>query len=169
MWCLQRQARTISLLRSTQYKYLINLLEKFLIQVLQEVALQAVVLQVVVLQAVVLQVVVAGTFLCISLSDLLPELQFHQHDRVKLTIALLLGLTLAWGVSRLESRTHDHAIDRSSQLLTPSRRWISSTAHAPDTAGHLDRHYQAPLRAGCDRCDSLRFHSSASLPAGPMS
>ena len=51
----------------------------------------------------------AGTFLCISLSDLLPELQFHQHDRVKLTVALLLGLTLAWGVGKLESQTHDRA------------------------------------------------------------
>jgi zinc and cadmium transporter len=37
----------------------------------------------------------AGTFLCISLSDLLPELQFHRHDRVKLSVALLLGLTVA--------------------------------------------------------------------------
>lgn len=50
-----------------------------------------------------------GTFLCIALSDLLPELQFHQHDRIKLTIALLLGLALAWGVSKLEARTHDHS------------------------------------------------------------
>ncbi|MCH8824664.1 MAG: ZIP family metal transporter [Planctomycetes bacterium] len=49
----------------------------------------------------------AGTFLCIALSDLLPELQFHQHDRVKLTVALLLGLALAWGVSKLEARSHD--------------------------------------------------------------
>ena len=32
----------------------------------------------------------AGTFLCIALSDLLPELQFHQHDRVQLSIALVL-------------------------------------------------------------------------------
>ena len=38
----------------------------------------------------------AGTFLCISLSDLLPELQFHRHDRIKLSAALLLGLALAW-------------------------------------------------------------------------
>jgi len=44
----------------------------------------------------------AGTFLCISLSDLLPELQFHQHDRFKLSAALLLGLALAWGAGRLE-------------------------------------------------------------------
>lgn len=34
----------------------------------------------------------AGTFLCISLSDLLPELHFHSHDRVKLSISLLAGV-----------------------------------------------------------------------------
>jgi zinc and cadmium transporter len=36
----------------------------------------------------------AGTFLCIALSDLLPELQFHEHDRWKLSVALLAGLAL---------------------------------------------------------------------------
>jgi zinc and cadmium transporter len=36
----------------------------------------------------------AGTFLCIALSDLLPELQFHQHDRFKLSAALLIGFGL---------------------------------------------------------------------------
>jgi len=36
----------------------------------------------------------AGTFLCISLSDLLPELQFHSHDRLKLSMALLGGVGL---------------------------------------------------------------------------
>jgi zinc and cadmium transporter len=50
----------------------------------------------------------AGTFLCISTSDLLPELQFHQHDRVKLSAALLLGLALAWGAATVESMVHDH-------------------------------------------------------------
>ena len=34
----------------------------------------------------------AGTFLCIALSDLLPELQFHSHDRLKLSVALLDGI-----------------------------------------------------------------------------
>lgn len=48
----------------------------------------------------------AGTFLCISLSDLLPELQFHQHDRVKLTIALVLGLAVAYAASHFEAATH---------------------------------------------------------------
>jgi len=36
----------------------------------------------------------AGTFLCIALSDLLPELQFHAHDRWKLSGALLAGVAL---------------------------------------------------------------------------
>jgi len=48
----------------------------------------------------------AGTFLCISLSDLLPELQFHQHDRVKLSIALLLGLAVAYAAGRMEETAH---------------------------------------------------------------
>jgi zinc and cadmium transporter len=46
----------------------------------------------------------AGTFLCIAMSDLLPELQFHQHDRLKLSAALVLGLTIAWGVGWLEKQ-----------------------------------------------------------------
>jgi zinc and cadmium transporter len=37
----------------------------------------------------------AGTFLCIASSDLLPELQFHSHDRLKLSVALLLGVGIA--------------------------------------------------------------------------
>jgi zinc and cadmium transporter len=36
----------------------------------------------------------AGTFLCIALSDILPELQFHHHDRIKLSLALLAGFGL---------------------------------------------------------------------------
>ena len=36
----------------------------------------------------------AGTFLCIALSDLLPELHFHEHDRFKLSAALLAGFGL---------------------------------------------------------------------------
>jgi zinc and cadmium transporter len=37
----------------------------------------------------------AGTFLCIASADLLPELQFHRHDRLKLSLALLAGLAVA--------------------------------------------------------------------------
>ena len=48
----------------------------------------------------------AGTFLCISLSDLLPELQFHHHDRGKLSAALVLGLLVAVAVAQMEAAVH---------------------------------------------------------------
>jgi zinc and cadmium transporter len=37
----------------------------------------------------------AGVFLCISLSDLLPEVQFHSHDRLAMSGALLVGVAIA--------------------------------------------------------------------------
>lgn len=37
----------------------------------------------------------AGAFLCIALSDLIPELQFHHHDRILLSVALLAGIGVA--------------------------------------------------------------------------
>lgn len=44
----------------------------------------------------------AGIFLCISLSDLLPEMEFHAHNRLQLTVALLVGILLAYGIRFLE-------------------------------------------------------------------
>ena len=44
----------------------------------------------------------AGAFICIALSDLLPEVHFHSHDRGKLTLAFLLGIALAYGIGNLE-------------------------------------------------------------------
>ena len=37
----------------------------------------------------------AGVFLCISLSDLLPEVQFHSHDRLAMSGMLLIGVATA--------------------------------------------------------------------------
>jgi zinc and cadmium transporter len=48
----------------------------------------------------------AGIFLCISMGDLLPELEFHSHDQVKLSFALVLGVVLAYCIGFLEP---DHA------------------------------------------------------------
>jgi zinc and cadmium transporter len=53
--------------------------------------------------------VAAGAFICIAAADLLPEVQFHSHDRVLLTTALALGLALAWGITVLEKSSHAHA------------------------------------------------------------
>ncbi len=38
----------------------------------------------------------AGALLCIALSDLLPEVHFHSHDRTKLTLAFFAGIGLAY-------------------------------------------------------------------------
>jgi zinc and cadmium transporter len=56
----------------------------------------------------------AGVFLCIALADLLPEVAFHAHDRLWLTLALFLGIGLAWGIGFFEpehtheSHSHEH-------------------------------------------------------------
>jgi zinc and cadmium transporter len=50
----------------------------------------------------------SGTFLCIALSDLLPELQFHHHDRGKLSAALIAGLAIAWATGLVEGPGHGH-------------------------------------------------------------
>ncbi len=45
----------------------------------------------------------AGVFLCISLSDLLPEIEFHSHNRIGLTVALVAGVGLSYLISLLEA------------------------------------------------------------------
>ena len=45
----------------------------------------------------------AGAFLCIALSDLLPEIHFHSHDRGKLIVSLLVGISLAYALYYIES------------------------------------------------------------------
>ena len=51
----------------------------------------------------------AGMFLCVSLSDLLPELHFHEHDRVPLSIALLAGIGLMFVTGLTHNHGHGHA------------------------------------------------------------
>lgn len=60
----------------------------------------------------------SGTFLCIALSDLLPEVQFHSHDRSKLFMAVLAGAGLMWATAAFEpshghgAEAHDHAAEQ---------------------------------------------------------
>ncbi len=49
----------------------------------------------------------AGTFLFVALSDLLPEVQFHRHDRGKLFAALLGGVALMGLIAVLEGHVHE--------------------------------------------------------------
>jgi zinc and cadmium transporter len=44
----------------------------------------------------------AGTFIFIALSDLLPEVQFHRHDRLPLFLTLVGGVVLMWFIAFLE-------------------------------------------------------------------
>lgn len=68
----------------------------------------------------------AGVFVCIALSDLLPEVQFHSHDRVRLSLALIVGLVAAWAIGFLEPE-HTHA----------------PAAHSEDEHGHDHDHDHA--------------------------
>lgn len=60
----------------------------------------------------------AGAFICIALSDLLPEVHFHSHDRVKLTTVFLLGLGIAYAIGNLEpAGAHHHAEGHATRSL----------------------------------------------------
>jgi len=51
----------------------------------------------------------AGVFLCIALGDLLPEIQFHSHDRIKYSACLLIGVAMAWTIRFVEpEHLHNH-------------------------------------------------------------
>jgi zinc and cadmium transporter len=51
----------------------------------------------------------AGGFLCISVADLMPELELHSHDRFRLSLALVLGVGLAYAVHLIEpAHEHEH-------------------------------------------------------------
>ena len=67
----------------------------------------------------------AGTFLCIATSDLLPELQFHSHDRLKLSVALLAGVSLAAIFAHIEEAGHSHQ---------------HAAGHSMDAEEHSDEH-----------------------------
>lgn len=67
----------------------------------------------------------AGVFLCIALGDLLPEIQFHSHDRVKYSACLVIGVLLAWGIrfiepAHLHDHEHDHEHEHSRRIPLPA-------------------------------------------------
>jgi zinc and cadmium transporter len=60
----------------------------------------------------------AGTFLCIASSDLLPELQFHSHDRFKLSVALVTGLFVAIAIKHFEAEQDEQPSPAPAAALT---------------------------------------------------
>ncbi len=73
----------------------------------------------------------AGFFICIALSDLLPEVHFHDHDRGKLTAALLMGIALAVAIENLPGHHHGPA-------MTPTTGQSDHSGH--DHSGHDHGH-----------------------------
>jgi zinc and cadmium transporter len=49
----------------------------------------------------------SGTFLFVALSDLLPEVQFHRHDRIPLFLTLTAGVALMGFIALLEPHNHN--------------------------------------------------------------
>jgi len=83
----------------------------------------------------------AGTFICIATSDLLPELQFHRHDRVGLSAALLIGIALAASIARIESavaQAHDH--DHAHERVNPAAP--DAQDHSHDGHDHSDPNHK---------------------------
>jgi zinc and cadmium transporter len=63
----------------------------------------------------------AGTFLFIALSDLLPEVQFHRHDRVQLFLALVAGVALMGGIAILEDLGKEEAAPAAAAAVNPGK------------------------------------------------
>jgi zinc and cadmium transporter len=69
----------------------------------------------------------AGVFICIALADILPEVSFHSHDRLKLSVGLILGVLLAISIGFLEGEGHGHG---------PSHGHSHSHSHDEHESGH---------------------------------
>ena len=74
----------------------------------------------------------AGCFLTIALSDILPELTFHSHDRLKLTVALIIGIVLGFILQTAEP-SHDHHSPQ--QVSTISLRHGRNSMRPSETDG----------------------------------
>ena len=72
----------------------------------------------------------AGTFLCIACADLLPEVQFHSHDRSKLSLTLLAGLAIAVIIARFGHAEHEHAHASTQQSGVNESEFVTFTPFA---------------------------------------
>lgn len=90
----------------------------------------------------------AGAFLCIALTDLLPEALTHSHDKFKLSSCLLLGTALAAGIELLPGHSHDAAShghtdsevsgDKHSTHTHPKHGHAHDHGHPDEDHGHAD-------------------------------
>lgn len=73
----------------------------------------------------------SGFFIAIALGDLLPEVQFNDHNRGKMTTALLVGVAIAVMVENLPG--HDHSLHSKPATTNGSQ---DSESHHDDHEGH---------------------------------
>ena len=78
----------------------------------------------------------AGTFIFIALSDLLPEVQFHRHDRVPLFLTLVGGVLFMYGIAWLEGLAEGNEKEE-------SRKSVAVIWHTPSQA-----HYPQGTKPG---------------------
>jgi zinc and cadmium transporter len=79
----------------------------------------------------------AGTFIFIALSDLLPEVQFHRHDRVPLFLALLAGVFLMGFIAWLEGLGEAYEKQESTKA-------VAAVLRIPRQAACLEQPAQGP-------------------------
>lgn len=100
----------------------------------------------------------AGVFLCISLGDLLPEMEFHSHNRTQLSIALLAGIALAWGIGFLEpEHAHHHNHDTRLDSVPPVEH-LSTIGHRACEKAALN--LDAGFRHGLEQSPSRLRHET---------
>jgi hypothetical protein len=109
---------------------------------------------------------VTGTFLCIACSDLLPELQFHSHDRLKLSAALLAGLGVAVLIGVLEASSQeaprsDWKPGRGINRVLESRLWRRLRAPEPWPSARL-----VASRSGCGVLGCFRLRATRGPGSG---
>jgi len=98
----------------------------------------------------------AGAFLSISLSDLLPELQFHAHDRAELSAALIFGLSISVVVSFFEPGGHDHE-GHSTAVMQYEHEGIEKTINHEHKPGDGHNHVVGDLLHTTDM-DEQKIH-----------
>lgn len=76
----------------------------------------------------------AGVFLCVALADLLPEVEYHSHDRLALSAALIAGVLLAYAIGFLEP-AHAHGPRRVHGAHTSAESEDPWHLHGP--GGHV--------------------------------
>ncbi|NOX54569.1 MAG: ZIP family metal transporter [Planctomycetes bacterium] len=111
----------------------------------------------------------AGVFLCIAMSDLLPELEFHAHDRLPLSGAIVAGVLLAYLIGFLEPSHQHEPRNRSGDTRVSRPSGILSGGGSDGLAAKLGRTARVHSLC-CDRHSSmLRQSLFGSCPGAGVS